>query len=128
MKNSVQAECRQHLIERAAPVERPQHDDLEHDRHQGGHDEGQRNGERIGLRPGERGHQEIAAEHEQRAVGKIDDPHDAEHQRHADGHQEQHQAELHAVEQLLDQERKRHDGSSTDRAAVTRRQSFPEGR
>jgi len=44
-------------------------------------------------------------------VGQVDDPHDAEYQRHADGHQEQHQTELHAVEKLLDQERKRHDGS-----------------
>jgi hypothetical protein len=44
-------------------------------------------------------------------VGEVDDPHDAEYQRHADGHQEQHQPELHAVEKLLDQERKRHDGS-----------------
>jgi hypothetical protein len=40
-------ERRQHLVERTAPIERPQHDDLEHDRHQRGSDEGQRNGERI---------------------------------------------------------------------------------
>ena len=44
-------------------------------------------------------------------MGKIDDAHDAEDQRHADGHQEQHQPELHAVEKLLDQEGKRHEGS-----------------
>ena len=106
-----QAERRQHLIERAAAVERPQYDDLEHDRHQRSRDEGERNRERIGLRPGQRRHQEVAADHEQRAVGEVDDPHDAEHQRHADRHQEQHHSELKAVEELLDQEGKGHDSS-----------------
>jgi len=37
--------------------------------------------------------------------------HDAEDEGHADRHQEQHQAKLHAVEKLLEQERTRHGGS-----------------
>ena len=104
-------ERRQHLVERAAPVERPQDHNLEHDRDQRAADESQEHRQRIGLRPGESGHEEVAAEHEKRAVSEVDDPHDAEYERHPDRHQEQHQPELHAVEKLLEQERKRHDGS-----------------
>ena len=101
----------QHLVERTAPVERTQDHNFDHDRDQCAADESEGNGQRIGLRPGERCHEEVAAEHEKRAMGEVDDPHDAEYERDADGHQEQHQPELHAVEKLLEQERKRHDGS-----------------
>ena len=104
-------ERRQHLVERAAPVERAQDHNLDHDRDQRAADEGEGNRQGIGLRPGESGHEEVAAEHEKCAVGEVDDPHDAEDESHADRHQEQHEPELHAVEKLLEQERKRHDGS-----------------
>ena len=44
------------------------------------------------------------ADHVERAVREIDQPHDAEDQRQPGRHQEQHDAELQAVQQLLDDE------------------------
>ena len=43
------------------------------------------------------------AHHVERAVGEIDHAHDAEDERQAGGQQEQHQPELEAVENLLDE-------------------------
>jgi hypothetical protein len=44
-------------------------------------------------------------------VGEVDDRMMPKTRVTPTGHQEQHQPELHAVEKLLEQERKRHDGS-----------------
>ena len=71
-------------------------------------------------RRGEHGEQEGAggglrrgagegADHVERAVREVDEVHDAEDERQARRHQEQHHAELHAVQKLLGDERKGHD-------------------
>ena len=44
------------------------------------------------------------ADHVERAMREVDQPHDAEDQRQPRRHQEQHDAELQAVQQLLDEE------------------------
>ncbi|MPN27302.1 hypothetical protein SDC9_174733 [bioreactor metagenome] len=49
----------------------------------------------------ESGRQE-GADHVQRAMGKVDEIHDAEYQRQAGGQQEEHQAVLQAIEGLLE--------------------------
>ncbi len=46
----------------------------------------------------------IGAEHVERAVRQVDDPHDAEHQRESAGGEEDQQAVLQAVEQLDEDE------------------------
>ena len=48
------------------------------------------------------GHQKrhVGADHEQRAVGQIDDAHDAEYERQPARNQEQQQAVLNAIEKL----------------------------
>ena len=55
-------------------------------------------------------HQEghVGADHEQRAVGQIDDAHDAEDQRQPAGDQEQQQAVLQSIEELREQSWKVH--------------------
>ena len=50
------------------------------------------------------------ADHVERAVGEVDQAHDAEDQRQAGGHQEQHDPELEAVQDLLDEQRGGHAG------------------
>ena len=55
----------------------------------------------------ERGGQ-VGADHVERAVGEVDEVHDAEDQRQPGRHQEQHHAELQPVEALLDDEQPAH--------------------
>ncbi len=47
---------------------------------------------------------EERADHVERAVREVDHVHDPEHERQTRGEQEQHQAELQAVQRLLDEE------------------------
>jgi hypothetical protein len=54
------------------------------------------------------GGNQVGANHVQRTVGQVDHVHDAEHQRQPGGQQEQHQAELQAVEHLLKNQDARH--------------------
>ena len=51
---------------------------------------------------------EIGPDHVQRAVGEVDEVHDAEDERQPGRDQEQHDAELHPVQQLLEDEERRH--------------------
>ena len=57
-------------------------------------------------RPGDAGQRgrQVRADHIQRAMGQVDHVHDAEHQGQPSGKQEQHQAELDAVQRLLENE------------------------
>ena len=65
----------------------------------GGDTDAQPEPERIGsLR---RGGDEVGADHVQRAMRQVDAVHDAEDERQPGGKQEQHEAELQAVEGLL---------------------------
>jgi hypothetical protein len=47
---------------------------------------------------------EVGAHHVERAVGEVDDVHDTEHEREPGRHQEEGDAELEAVEGLLEEE------------------------
>ena len=49
----------------------------------------------------------IGPDHVERAMREIDDVHDAEDERQSRRQQEQHDAELHAVQKLLERERHR---------------------
>ena len=51
---------------------------------------------------------DVGADHVERAVREVDQVHDAEHQRQPGRHQEQHDAELHAVQALLEDEKRLH--------------------
>src|SRR5437763_6900321 len=53
-------------------------------------------------------HHEIGSEHEQGAVRQIDDVHDAEDKRESRRHQEEQDAELNAVERLLQKQQATH--------------------
>ncbi len=101
-------ERRQHLVEMVAIVEPPDHGHLDDRADQrcgrkacrkGGEERARCRGDR---RSGER------PDHVERSMGKVDQPHDAEDQRQASRHQEQHDAELQAVQNLLDDQGKRH--------------------
>ena len=52
--------------------------------------------------------QKKGADHVERAMRQVDQPHDAEDQGEAGRHQEQHYAELEPVEDLLNDQRRRH--------------------
>ncbi len=45
----------------------------------------------------------VGADHVKRAVGQVDDLHDAENQGQPGGHEKQHDAQLESVEQLFDE-------------------------
>jgi len=95
---------REHLVEVIAFVERPQGDqfgddsdhqcprEAEHDRHR------ERSGELVEIR------RQVGAHHVERAMGEVDQVHDAEHQRQPGGQQKQHHPELQPVERLLGEE------------------------
>ena len=70
--------------------------------------------------PGGKTRREIRPHHVERAVGEIDEIHDAEDERQPGGEQEQQQAELQAVQALFDQEQ--HQWSVRSRASEARRQ------
>ena len=87
-----------------APVQATYQDDFEDqaDNAGGDHRDRNRDPERAGrLRHARR---DVRADHVERAVRQIQHVHDAEHQRQPGRDQEQHQSELQAVEQLLDEE------------------------
>ena len=68
------------------------------------------------------------ADHVERAMGEVDQAHDAEDQRQPGRHQEQHDAELQAVEKLFDEECDGHAGRSGRwRCGTCRRTSRPQG-
>ena len=94
----------EHVVEMVAAVEPP------HGYHLDGHARDQRgrqgqhdaDEERAGQR--REGGGEVGAQHVERAVRQVDEVHDAEDQRQAGREQEQQQAELQSVEELLDQQ------------------------
>ena len=99
-----QAECRQHLVEVVARIQLPD-DEIFHQHARGARgDEPGGSGEHERARLGRDERHRIGADHVERAMGEIDHAHDAEDQRQAGGQQEQHDAELHAVQRLFDQE------------------------
>ena len=106
-----QPERAEHLIEMAALIERSQCQDIEDDTecHRGDDAEHDRQDERAG--PVEDGRGEERAHHIERAMCQIEEVHDAEDQREPGRHQEQHDAELHPVQQLLDKKRNVHSPS-----------------
>ena len=99
-----QAEGGEHLVEVVPLVERAQGNQLHHDPHHQRAGEAKRNRqrERSGglVEPG----RQVGADHVERAVGEVDEVHDAEHQRQAGGQQEQHDPELEPVERLFGDE------------------------
>src|SRR3546814_157322 len=95
---------RQHLVEVVARVEPADDEDLDQRAGGGGGQEAAAEAEPEGAGlPRDPGAEEGAG-HVERAVRQVDEAHDAEHQREAGGHEEQHDAELHAVEKLLYEE------------------------
>src|SRR6202030_3466000 len=52
--------------------------------------------------PGHKGRGEIGAHHVERAMGEVDEVHDAEHEREPRRQQEQQEAELQPVQELFD--------------------------
>ncbi len=102
-KDEDQREGRQHLVEMVAVIEPPDHHDL-HQRAECGRGRKAR-GEAKPERPRCRGDGGAGegADHVERAMREVDQPHDAEDQRQPGRHQEQHHAELQAVEDLLGQ-------------------------
>jgi hypothetical protein len=89
-----------------ALVELPEQRQFEHQAEHGGpgHPDAQPDPERIGRLRG--GSDEVSAHHVQRTVGQVDAVHDAEDERQPGGEQEQHEAELQAVEGLFEDELK----------------------
>ena len=98
-----QREGRKHLRQVVARVERAQQTDLERHAEQAGQRDRAEHAqhERAGH-PDEPGGEE-RADHVERAVREVDHVHHAEDQGQARGEQEQHQAELQAVQRLLDE-------------------------
>jgi hypothetical protein len=102
-KDQDQCEGRQHLVEMVALVEAANDKDLDdraggsRRREAGGEPEPERagGGRDCGAREG--------ADHVERSMGKVDQPHDAEDESKACGHEEQHHAELQPVEDLFDE-------------------------
>jgi hypothetical protein len=99
-----QAEGGEHLIEVIALVERAQRDDLGDDADGERGREREDDGEREAARLGEEGGGEVRAHHVERAVGQVDEVHDPEDQRQPRRHEEEHHAELQAVQRLLEDE------------------------
>ena len=99
-----QREGQQHLVEMLAGVEVAEQAALQHEARARCRRRSRPAG-RATPSPSAARHQErhIGADHEQRAVGQIDDAHDAEDQRQPARDQEQQQAVLHAVEELREQ-------------------------
>lgn len=98
-----EAQCGQHLVKIGPPVEGLERKPLEHrpdePRNQGGQHDA--DPERTDLL--QDGGEHIGADHVERAVGQVHQVHDAEHQREPGGDQEQHDAQLQAIEHLLDE-------------------------
>ncbi len=99
-----EAERGQHLIEMVAPIERAQHDDLDGDADQRRRRQGEQEREHERPGPGREDRGEVGADHVERSVGEVDQVHDPEHEGQAGRHEEEHDAELQAVEALDDEE------------------------
>ena len=119
-----QPEGGEHLIEVVALVQRAQRDELgdDADGQRGGQREQDGEQEAAGVRVKGRG--EVGAHHVEGAVGEVDEVHDAEHERQPRGHEEEHHAELEAVQRLLENEEHRQPRARTaavekERGAVT---------
>ena len=112
------AEGREHLLNMVAGIKPPDHHELDD---QAGERRGRETGEgREHERPGTLADQRraVGSDHVERAVRQIDDAHDAEDQRQSCRQQEQHYAELDAVECLL--ERQRHGFAAGPRSSRAR--------
>jgi hypothetical protein len=103
-KDQDQRECRQHLVEMVAVIE------AAYDRHfddcagrcRSNEARRQADPERAG---GSRDRSTCeGADHVERSMGEVDQAHDAEDQRQAGGHEEQHHPELQPVEKLLEEQ------------------------
>ena len=93
-----------------AAVESPDDGDLHDGTRCGGCGEARREPHPVGAGRGGDGGAGEGADHVERAVGQVDEAHDAEDQRQPGRHQKKHDAELQAVQQLLDDERDRQFG------------------
>ena len=119
-----QPEGRQHVIEMIAAVEMPERDEFQRNAEQQRGTQRQHDADDEIAGPRHEGRGEIGAHHVERAVRQVDEVHDAEDERQPRRQQEQQQAELDAVEALLDEIR------ASDFAAVpqSRGLSFGETR
>ena len=106
-----QRECREHLIEMVAAVEAADDGDLHDGARRSGCRQARSQPHPVGAGHGGDGGAGEGADHVERAVGEIDEAHDAEDQRQPGRHQKKHDAELQAVQQLLDDERDRQFGN-----------------
>ena len=106
LKNRISPKVAKHLIEVLAPVERAQRGHLQERPEQRGRRHREQQPEHEAVQPGREGGGQIGAHHVERAVGEVDQVHDAEHQGQPGGDQEQHDAELQPV-QRLDQDQRR---------------------
>ena len=103
-KDEDQREGGEYLIEMVAGIEPADDDNLHQGRRGRGGGKAGDKAEPEGTRRGrDRGAGE-GADHVQRAVSKVDQPHHAEDQRQAGGDKEQHDTELEPVQKLLDEE------------------------
>ena len=107
----MRAKVGEHLVEVVAAVEAAEDDDLDERAGEGGGGEGGDEREEEVAGGGGGGGGGEGADHVEAAVGEVDEAHDAEDQGQAGGHQEEHGAELEAVQDLLDEEGRGHWGS-----------------
>ena len=112
-KNQDQREGRQHLVQVIARIKPADHHHLDdrarrrRRRQRRRQPQPERPRRRRDRRAGERAH------HVERAVRQVDKPHDAEDQRQAGRHQEQHDPILQAVQRLLEEKRRAHGAART---------------
>jgi len=85
-----------------ALVQGPERDQLDENADGERGQERQHDGGDEGAGPAEERGGEIRAHHVERAVREVDEIHDSEDEREPGGHEEQHHAELQAVEALLE--------------------------
>ena len=107
-KIRISANGREHLVKMAAAVQAP--DDNKFNQRPGRRGGGQTRRKSNPKRSGHRGDGGAGecADHIERTVRQVDQPHDAEHQGEARRHEKQHDSELQAVEDLLNDQNKRH--------------------
>src|SRR5690242_9858594 len=86
-----------------AAIKRPQRDHLERDAENEGGDERKQRAGKEAAGPSRERRREIRSHHVKRAVGEIDEIHDAEDERQARRKEEQQEPELQPVEELLDE-------------------------
>ena len=103
LKNRMQPEGAEHVVEMIAAVEPPHGDHLDAMPTTSVATSASATPARKLPVSADEGRGEIGAQHVERAVRQVDEVHDAEDQRQPGGEQEQQQAELQAVEALLDE-------------------------